>query len=170
MKYTVANNESNLGGKNGLYCFLPYERLDDEKKTIFKCGMTTQDFADRLENYHSHYPMGVYLCFFLSPARMKRGQDKEKTIREMERLLFDCVEEVGDKRMKFPTRPSSKWDFSSEWFYTSFSELSDAFEKVHDAYPGSILQQFNICTTINKNYKKNIKAKDKYVAEIAYFV
>ena len=30
MKYTVANNELNLGGKNGLYCFLPYERLDDD--------------------------------------------------------------------------------------------------------------------------------------------
>ena len=42
----------------------------------------------------------------------------------MERLLFDCVEEVGGKRMKFPTHPSSKWDFSSEWFYTSFSELT----------------------------------------------
>ena len=53
MKYTVANNELNLGGKNGLYCFLPYEKLDDKKKAIFKCGMTTQDFADRLENYHS---------------------------------------------------------------------------------------------------------------------
>ena len=83
MKYTVANNELNLGGKNGLYCFLPYERLDDEKKAIFKCGMATQDFADRLENYHSYYPLGVYICFFLSPARMKRGQDKEKTIREI---------------------------------------------------------------------------------------
>ena len=41
--------------------------------------MTAQDFADRLENYHNYYPMGVYMCFFLSPARMRRGQDKEKT-------------------------------------------------------------------------------------------
>ena len=68
-----------------------------------------------------------------------------------------------------PTRPSSKWDFSSEWFYTSFSELTVAFEKVHDAYPGSKLQQFN-SSQINKSYKKNMKAKDKYVAEIVYFV
>ena len=87
----------------------------------------------------------------------------------MERLLFDCVEEVGGKRMKFPTRPSSKWDFSSEWFYDSFSELTVAFEIVRDAYPGSILQQFN-SSHINKNYRKNMKAKDKYVAEIVYFV
>ena len=69
MKYTVANNELNLGDKNGLYRFLPYERLYDEKKAISKCAMTTQDFADRLESYHSYYPMGVYMCFFLSPAR-----------------------------------------------------------------------------------------------------
>ena len=87
----------------------------------------------------------------------------------MERLLFDCVERVGGKRMKFPTRPSSKWDFSSEWFYTSFSELRVAFEKVHEAYPGSTLQQYN-SSQINKIFKKNMKAKDKYVAEILYFV
>ena len=86
----------------------------------------------------------------------------------MQRLLFDCVE-VGGKSMKFPTRPSSKWDISSEGFYTSFCELSVAFEKVHDAYPGSTLQQFN-SSQINKNYKKNMIAKDKYVAEIVYFV
>ena len=80
---------------------------------------------------------------------------EEIITREMERLLFDCVEEVGGKRMKFPTRPSSKWDFLSKWFYTSFSELSDAFEKV---------QQLN-SSQINKNYKKNMK-----VAEIVYFL
>lgn len=38
MKYTVANNELNLGGKNALYCFLPYERLDDKKKRYSNVG------------------------------------------------------------------------------------------------------------------------------------
>ena len=82
--------------------YIAFSRMKDwttKRKQFFKCGMTTQDFADRLENYHSYYPMGVYMCFFLSPARMKRGQDKEKTIREMEHLLFDFVEEAGGKRM-----------------------------------------------------------------------
>ena len=83
MKYTVANNKLIFGGKNELYCFLPHEWLDDRKKAIFKCGMTTQDFADRPENYHSYYPMGVYMCFFLTPARTKWGNDKKKTIKEM---------------------------------------------------------------------------------------
>ena len=68
MKYTVANNELNLGGKNGLYCFLPYERLDDIKKAIFKCGMTTQDFADRLENY-TRTILWVYICVSSSVLR-----------------------------------------------------------------------------------------------------
>ena len=63
--------------------FLPHEWLDDRKKAIFQFGMTTQDFADRPENYHSYYPMGVYMCFFLTPARIKWDKDKEKTTKEM---------------------------------------------------------------------------------------
>jgi hypothetical protein len=169
MKYTVANDELNLKGKSGLYCFLPYERLDKSKRAIFKCGMTTQEFAARIENYHSYYPLGVYMCFFLSPPRMKRGQDKDKTIREMERILFQKIQDVGGKRMQFPSRPTQKWDYSSEWFYTSFSELSDAFESVSDLYAGSKLEQFD-STEFNKNFEKNMKSKHKYVAEIVYFV
>ena len=36
MKYTVANDELKLKHKSGLYCFLPYERLDKSKKAVFK--------------------------------------------------------------------------------------------------------------------------------------
>ena len=82
----------------------------------------------------------------------------------MEHHLFDCVKESGDKRMKFPTRPSSKWDFSSELFYTSFGELSVAFEEVHEAYPGSTFQQFN-SSQVNNNFRENMKAKDKYITK-----
>lgn len=169
MKYTVANNELNLKRKSGLYCFLPYERLDKSKKGIFKCGKTTQEFAARIENYHSYYPLGVYMCFFLSPARMKKGQDKDKTIAEMERILFQKIQDVGGKRMQFPSRPTQKWDFSSEWFYTSFRELNDAFEAVSDMYPGSKLQQFD-SSEFDKNFKEIMKTKNKYVAEIVYSV
>ena len=87
----------------------------------------------------------------------------------MEHHLFDRVEESGGKRMKFPTRPSCKRNFSSEWVYTSFSELSVASEKVHEAYLGSTFQQFN-SSQINVNFKKNMKAKDKYVAEIIVYL
>lgn len=169
MKYTVANDELKLKGKSGLYCFLPYEKLDKSKKAVFKCGMTTQDFANRLENYHSYYPMGVYMCYFLTVPRMKRGQDKETVIREMEKMLFSIIEEEGGKRMVFPSRPTIKWDFKSEWFYTTFNVLDTAFKKVSELYPGSKLIDFDD-SEFDDNYKNNMKSKHKYVAEIVYFV
>ena len=169
MKYTVANNELNLKNKCGLYCFLPYETLDHKKRAVFKCGLTTQEFAGRIENYHSYYPLGVYMCFFLSPARMKRNQDKNKTIREMEQILFQYIQDEGGKRLQFPSRPTQKWDYSSEWFYTSFDELGAAFEKVSNLYPGSKLTKFD-SSELDKNYKSNMKSLHKYVAKIVYFV
>ena len=169
MKYTIANDELQLKGKSGVYCFLPYERLDKSKKAVFKCGMTTQDFAARIENYHSFYPLGVYMCYFLTVPKLKRGQDKETVIREMEKCLFRCIDEEGGKRLKFPSRPTIQWDYNSEWFYTNFSVLDDAFEKVSDLYPGSKLYKYD-GSEIEKNYKKNMKSKHKYVAEIVYFV
>ena len=169
MKYTVANNELNLKGKSGLYCFLAYEKLDRHKRAVFKCGMTTQEFSARIENYHSYYPLGIYLCFFLSPARMKRGQDKNETIREMEQVLFKNIQDAGGKRLKFPSRPTQKWDYSSEWFYTSFDELDAAFDQVSELYPGSKLNKYD-SSEFNRNFEKNMKSKHKYVAEIVYFV
>lgn len=63
-KYDVAHDELFLKGKNGLYCLLPFEKLDRKKKAIFKVDMTSQDVASRIENYHSYYPLGLYICFF----------------------------------------------------------------------------------------------------------
>lgn len=169
MKYTVANEELKLKHKSGLYCFLPYERLDKSKKAVFKCGMTTQDFAARIENYHSFYPLGVYMCYFLTVPRLKRGQVKETLIREMEKSLFKSIDAEGGKRLKFPSRPTMQWDYNSEWFYANFEALKNAFEKVSELYPGSELIEFDD-SEIEKNYKNNMKAKHKYVAEIVYFV
>ena len=110
MKYTVANDELKLKHKSGLYCFMPHERLDKSNKAVFKCGMTTQDFADRIENYHSFYPLGVYMCYCLTVPRLKRGQDKETLIREMEKSLFKGIDTEGGKRLKVPSRPMMQWD------------------------------------------------------------
>lgn len=66
MKYTVVNDELRLKPESGLYCFLPYERLDGEKKAVFKVGLTSQDISNRIEQNHSYYPTGVYMVFFLS--------------------------------------------------------------------------------------------------------
>ena len=84
-KYNVAHNELFLKGKNGLYCLLPFERLDSKKKAIFKVGMTSQDLAIRIENYHTYFPLGLYVVMFLAYPRLKQGQDRNKLYRDMEK-------------------------------------------------------------------------------------
>ena len=122
-KYNVAHDELFLKGKNGLYCLLPFEKLDRKKKAIFKVGMTSQDVASRIENYHSYYPLGLYICFFLSYPRVNEGQDKKKLYREMEKKLITYLKETDAKMMLFPSRPSKR----SEWFYTDYDDLQTAF-------------------------------------------
>lgn len=163
-KYNVSHDELFIKGKNGLYCLLPFERLDDDKKAVFKVGMTTQDLASRIENYHTYYPLGLYICFFLSYPRVKKGQDKETLYFEMEKKLFHYLTEAGGKRLVFTTRPSKK----SEWFYTSYNELQSAFHNIQTEY-GGILHEFNL-KAINNTFTKNMTIKNKYVGEIVYTI
>ena len=108
------------------------------------------------------------MCYFLTVPRLKWGQDKETLIREIEKSLFKSIDTEGGKRLKFSSRPTIQWDYNSEWFYTNFEVLKNAFEKVLQLYPGSKLIDFGD-SKIEKNYKNNMKAKHKYVAEIVYF-
>lgn len=163
-KYNVAHDELFLKGKNGLYCLLPFERLDEEKKAVFKVGMTSQDLASRIENYHTYYPLGLYVCFFLSYPRLKKGQDRNALYFGMEKKLIQYLKDSGGRMLVYPSRPSKK----SEWFYTSYKELQIAFEKVQAEYGGE-LSEYSL-DGINKNYRTNMKVKNKYVGEIVYNV
>lgn len=87
-EYNTCHDELFVKNKNGLYRSLPIEKLHNKEKAVFKVGMTTQDLSSRIENYHPFFPMGVYIVFFLSYPRIKRGQDKDKLYREMERELI----------------------------------------------------------------------------------
>jgi hypothetical protein len=179
MKYTVANDDLKLKNKNGLYCFLPYENLDKKGKAIFKIGMTTQDFANRIENYHSYYPMGVYMVFFLSFSKKRVSTDVDKKKEQLkleksrfesiEKELFELVVKNEGKRIKFPSRPSQSWMFPSEWFYTDIQTLQTSFEEIQKIHGGKLLS-FHLDDIAN-NFKNNKKDKrDKYLAEIVYYV
>jgi hypothetical protein len=163
-KYNVAHDELFLKGKNGLYCLLPFEKLDTKKKAIFKVGRTSQDFASRLENYASYFPLGLYICFFLAYPRLKRGQDRGELHRGMEKSLIANLKETNAKMLLFPSRPSQK----SEWFYTNFNDLQTAFRQVQVEY-GGVLHEFSL-DEINDNYKTIMKTKNKYVGEIVFKV
>jgi hypothetical protein len=160
-KYNICHDELKIKG-NGLYSFFPFEHLDESHKGVFKCGRTSQDLSSRIENYHSYFPLGVYIVFFLQYPRIQRGLDKEALHREMEKELFENLKGEGGKMLDFPSRPSKK----SEWFYCSFNQLRKAFLKTQDEY-GGVLSEYSL-SSLNSIYKKNMKNKDKFVGEIVY--
>jgi hypothetical protein len=175
-KYNVCHNELFLKGRNGLYCLLPFEKLDTKKKA------TSQDLASRIENYHTFFPLGLYVVFFLAYPRLKRGQDRGEDFgknqkinrngnavslelhRGMEKSLITNLKETNAKMLLFPSRPSQK----SEWFYTNFNDLQTAFRQVQVEY-GGVLHEFSL-DEINENYKTIMKTKKKYVGEIVFKV
>jgi hypothetical protein len=71
--------------------------------------------------------------------------------------------------MKFPSRPSNSWSFPSEFFYTDYETIKISFEEINEKY-GGILYQYHL-DDIKEQFQKNIKSKkEKYIAEIVYFV
>lgn len=164
MKYNVCHNELEIKNKSGVYCFYPFEHLDNKNKGVFKVGRTSQDLAKRIENYHSYFPMGVYIVFFLQYPRVKRGQNKEELHKEIEKELIENLKNEGGKMLIFPSRPSQK----SEWFYCSFSQLRKAFLKTQTDN-GGVLNEYSL-SSLNSSYKKNLKNNDKFIGEIIYKV
>jgi T5orf172 domain len=162
-KYNVAHDELFLKGRSGVYSMLPYERLDENKSAVFKVGRTSQDLASRIENYHTYYPLGLYITFFLAYPRLKKGQDRGKLHRDMEKSLIDCLKgRPATKNLVYPSRLKK-----SEWFYTCVKDLQTAFRQVQAEY-GGLLHEFHL-DGINKRFENDMKkTRNLYLGEIIY--
>ena len=52
-------------GERGIYCFYPFDRLDEFGKGCFKIGVTTASFQQRLQSYMTYFPNGVYKIAYI---------------------------------------------------------------------------------------------------------
>ena len=173
-KDTVIHKELNIVGKSGVYCFLPYETLDRHGKAVFKIGMTTRDFADRIEDYHTYYPLGVYIVFLLTYEGMRgfsrlTKAEKETKKKVIEESVMEAIVEQGGKRMVFPSRPGGNGRAPrSEWVYASYDEIEKAFDDIHAEHYGTLHKAH--LGDINATYRRNKAARNTYEAKIIYRV
>jgi hypothetical protein len=84
---------------NGVYCYLPYERLDIHNKAVMKIGITTDTFARRVEQYHTYYPLGVMLVGFLEISPKKVGKSSTTFYKEIESFIFKEMKDRGAKQI-----------------------------------------------------------------------
>ena len=167
-KYQVFRDEYQLRGLGGCYCLMPYERLDDKNKCLFKIGMTL-DFTSRIEEYHTYFPEGLYsVAFLVDPivpewdftkkkiwfdnnkgAKIKDLQKAMRTARykEVESFLFEQVRLSPSAQRLFSTTRVRQRDpitkkGATEWVYTDCDTIHLMFDKAHSTFPGGDLMKF----------------------------
>ena len=94
---------------------------------------------------------------------------QRKHYEKIEQDVFTAIQKHKGKRLKFPSRPSKKWDYNdAEWVYASYDQIRQAFEDVQEEYKGELFE-YNL-DGINAEYRKNMRNVPKYEAKIVYFV
>ena len=182
--------------EGGLYSILPFERLDKDKKAVFKVGLA-DSFDKRFEGYHTDFPLGFYYKNLLaSPTkgiedkpkkktetdkevkkpkltpdekRQLRINERKKYYRKIETAIFKDIEEHGGDRVKATTRirNADENGGDTEWFYTDEKTLDNAFKNAYKIYGGRNLE--NSLSHINRTATKN-KREATYTGEIHFKV
>jgi hypothetical protein len=176
-KYTVIRDDLKLRG-GGLYCFMPFEKLDANGRAVFKIGLAL-DLSHRTENYHTYFPLGVYMVAFLNeiPTRkylrsMKKDMSTKELYLEIEKFIFNTVIKNGGKRLHSTTRvknQNNKMEGQTEWVYCSVDDIHNAFSEAQVKFGGDV-NTFDL-KSINATAQQSMNSrKKKYLGEIIYFL
>ena len=177
--------------EGGIYAILPYERLDKNKKALFKIGLAN-NFARRFDQYHTYYPFGFYYKNLLANPVLKQNEfhtephheegkrptveerdkarylTRKKYLKSIESYVFQQIEEEGGERLLTSTRvqnadkkQSKFWE--TEWFYTNEETLDHAFDDAFKIYgkKGKTTNYQTHLNDINKHAAKTKKDNEK---------
>ena len=144
----------------GLYCIYPFANLKesptmkgDDRKGCFKLGMTSTSFVQRMDSYHTAFPVGVFYFAFLGDipippgTRARPRPTKKSWYLKAETFLFKTMVELGGERI-YSTARIKELGINvdaggvSEYFYCSLGQIHEAFNKVWAKFGGD-LKLFN---------------------------
>jgi hypothetical protein len=139
----------------GIYCFLPYEKVDSNNKCVVKIGQTS-NFQKRIKQYHTYFPLGVYMIGFLinppyrkvDKVKRKKGEPKAKLpsaktsqYLKIESFIIDKLkglEKRGKAKIIYSTthvkRPNASGEGETEWIYTSAETIHQVFKKAREEF------------------------------------
>ena len=119
--------------KSGVYCIMPFSSLDQNKKAIYKIGISTgESFYSRLEcNYHTYYPMGFYYNNFLeNPSKLRNKRSNLVYYREIEKFIFDNIKD----EIKIKSNARINLEKQTEWIYCDSDALKKVFNMANKKY------------------------------------
>ena len=153
MARPIAYRERDDPTGGGIYCFYPFDSpLDETCKGIFKIGLAI-DFHDRIGNYHTYLPMGVYKMAILQDP--KKGSGYFETLKmyylKIEKQIYDDIVKDGGYPIFMAIRKQNLG--RTEWIYTDQKTIHKAFERAIKVF-GAVPE------TETKTYSRNI---DRYI-------
>ena len=199
-KYVVIHDLEDFDIKKnegGLYAIMPYERLDNKGKALFKVGQA-DNYEKHFEQYHTYYPLGMYYDNLLVEPRKiptenrndydsirqsdRTGKNrvvfsKKKYYNAIENYIFKEIKQNGGKQLISTTRVKNDAGITktnrthiggdTEWFYTNEKTLNKSFNDAFKVYGGRNLEPSSL-EGINKVADKNEKGANVYKAAIYY--
>lgn len=183
-KVSVIRDELKIIG-GGIYCYLPFERLDRYKKAVFKIGLAI-DFNKRMEQYLTYFPLGLYMIAFLENPPVPRPTRSNKEVitkkshyMKIEKFIFDAVEKKGGKRIFSTSRVKNLNDKNqgeTEWIYSNEDTVHKAFVEGKDKFGGKLKIYYlegldpetNKFSSINDVAKANEQHQPNYTGKIIY--
>lgn len=175
----MKSDEMYYNDSRGIYCFFPFEKLDESNRGVVKIGNTTQTFQERLKSYHTYFVYGVYVLFFIKISP-KRGQPYPTDFKHILNIVEDYViKDINEEKQSHVIiEPRRTWKAGqSEWIYTDLKTIKKSFQKAvthfKKVYPQLyfVFDGVNIDKTINEiknNYDRN-KSNRRYTGETNYY-
>jgi hypothetical protein len=169
--YNIAEDELFLKGLGGCYCFMPFNNIDKNNNAAFKIGMTI-DFINRIKQYHTYFPEGMYHIAFLVEPRLpdwkpektnqwkarnkfKKVDDEKKALKkarrtshfkDVEKFLFNYI--VANKGTRIHSTTKSQdvdiltQEGVTEWVFCNEDLIHDAFRAADKKFEGGVLYNF----------------------------
>ena len=152
---------------SGVYCFFPFDSLDNKKKGVFKIGMTGH-FDNRIRGYHTYLPQGMYYVAFLkNPTLQKNVLNTHQYYVKIEKEIFKNIKEFGGEVIEMQTRKINNGE--TEWIYADEKMIEKAFDLAYQKYGGKNTD-LEIGTLSHLNRLKPNLERDKIFKGEIYFV
>lgn len=163
---------------SGVYCFLPFDKLDKYKKGVFKIGNTGVGFQRRLSQYHTYYPNGVYVIAFIKISNKKNHlipENIKHILNLVESYVLKLIQEkngvvIVNKKRKYKNG-ETEWIYSSlhiidKCFHETALYFKTQYKNLHFIVDSSDVDK--TIKQIEKDFKNTIKMKNKFIATYTF--
>lgn len=135
--------------KGGIFCYMPYDAVDNFEKSIFKID-SNEDIENKIQDLQKYYPSGFFVIAIL--------RLKEKSKRFYEKIKKNIITELIKKGGKVQI------NFEDGWIYCLENSIHDVFNQISKEKEGKVTLYY-----LSGRNKDNFKMMDKQITKVPTF-